>query len=212
VNYKDFLKLSMRQDTVANDNVHFFAKHFSKRVAYLCFSVGLTPNGVTWLFLLVGLFSGAMFYQGFPILGYFLWRLHIILDMADGDLARGTRIFSNNAVGFDRSNHIIINSTIIFAFSSVGVGHILTNVLLVAFYLYYFFSRNYVLKKPQTQLFSKSKNFFKNAIGFEGFIMASAIVLFYGSPLSMTVVFYFYSVSFIFLFLIKLHNRLRVKG
>ena len=140
--FKQFKKNSIRDDILANDNVHFFARHFSKRIAYFCYILGFSPNGITWLFLFVGILASLMFYQGLPILGYFFWRLHIILDMADGDAARATKIFSQNAVGFDRSNHIIINSSVIFAFSYMGIEYYLINSLLVTFYLYYFETKN----------------------------------------------------------------------
>ena len=74
-----------------------------------------------------------------PILAYAMWRLHIIIDMADGNLARAKQIFSDYAVGFDRSNHIIINTTILLTPLYLSGNLLLANCLIIAFYLYYFF-------------------------------------------------------------------------
>ena len=54
-------------------------------------------------------------YLHMPILAYVFWRLHIILDMADGAPARATGNFSPLATGFDRCNHIVVNTTVISA-------------------------------------------------------------------------------------------------
>ena len=92
-----------------------FLSHFSERVAFMFWRVGASPNFVTWVFLFVGCSCAAFVWTGHPVLAFLMWRFHIILDMADGTLARATQQFSRAADGFDRSNHIIINTAVLIA-------------------------------------------------------------------------------------------------
>ena len=108
MNYRDFVVNAMRKDAVANDMTHYFSHHFSAKVAFIFYKIGVSPNFVTWVFLLVGCASAICIWLGYPVLAFILWRVHIIIDMADGTLARATKIFSKSADGFDRTNHIII--------------------------------------------------------------------------------------------------------
>ncbi|HUG45799.1 MAG TPA: CDP-alcohol phosphatidyltransferase family protein, partial [Sphingomicrobium sp.] len=175
--YANFCQKSAREDVSANDTAHFFSRHFAQPVAYVCYKAGLTPNAVTFLFLIVGIGSAVSLHLGLPILCYVLWRLHIILDMADGSLARAKERFSKSAMGFDRSNHIIINTTILMASLNHGGNLYVTNALLIAFYLYYFFSRNYHTGKQHTQQFSLVSVLVKNLAGLEGYILAQCLLI-----------------------------------
>ena len=62
-------------------------------------------------FLSCGWCSAILLALGNPLLSYLMWRIHIIVDMADGTIARATKTFSKSADGFDRSNHIVINTS-----------------------------------------------------------------------------------------------------
>lgn len=188
----------------ANDAAHFFSTRFAQQTAYLCYRAGLTPNAVTFLFLLVGLGSAVSLHLGLPILCYVLWRLHIILDMADGSLARATQRFSKAAMGFDRSNHIIINTTVLMASLNHGGNFLVTNALIVAFYLTYFFSRNYYSGKQQTQRFPLFAVIAKNAIGLEGYILVQCLLVGFGAFEFVVWADLAYAVFFALLFSIKL--------
>ena len=139
MNFSSFKAASIRKDAPANDKAHFFSRYFSVQTAYLCYRLGMSPNHVTALFLIVGIAAGAAFYFNMALLGYALWRLHLILDMADGNLARAREQFSPNAVGYDRSNHIVINTTVLLAPLCSSGSILLANALVAAFFLHYFF-------------------------------------------------------------------------
>ena len=159
--YKIFKYASSRIDQDGNDNVHYFSKYFAPMFAYFFYKIKFSPNSVTFIFLVTGFLSALLLYWSFPIYAYLAWRLHIILDMADGSLARATKIFSSNAIGFDRSNHIIINTSILLAPLHFNGNIEIANGLIVSFYLYYFFSRNFISDKSTAINFSIKKNIHK---------------------------------------------------
>jgi phosphatidylglycerophosphate synthase len=202
--YADFRRKSARADVSANDVAHFFSSRFAQQVAYLCYRAGLTPNAVTLLFLLVGIGAAISLYLGLPIACYVLWRLHIILDMADGSLARATQRFSKSAMGFDRSNHIIINTTILMASLNHGGNIYVTNAMIVAFYLSYFFSRNYYTGKQQSQHFSFVATLARSFLSIEGYILAQCLILFFGALEYLIWADLAYTVFFTLLFVFKM--------
>jgi len=177
--YKIFKYASSRIDQDGNDNVHYFSKYFAPMFAYFFYKIKFSPNSVTFIFLVTGFLSALLLYWSFPIYAYLAWRLHIILDMADGSLARATKIFSSNAIGFDRSNHIIINTSILLAPLHFNGNIEIANGLIVSFYLYYFFSRNFISDKSTAINFSIKKNIIKNILGLEGYIAAQCLVIFF---------------------------------
>jgi len=164
----------VRRDKGANDKVHFFSKHFSGIAGFALLRCGLTPNQITFLFLICGMSAGLSLYWGAPLLAYGLWRLHIILDMADGTVARATGNFSPHAGGFDKASHIAINTTVLLAPLAQSVHLALVNGLLVAFYLYYFFSLLFPPALKKSAEFSLRTNLMKHAIGLEGYLLVQA--------------------------------------
>jgi hypothetical protein len=209
MNFKDFRLASSRSDKDGNDNIHYFSKFFADFFAYFFYKIRLSPNNVTFAFLILGCLSAFFLYSSFPIIAYLMWRLHIILDMSDGSLARATGVYSKNAIGFDRSNHIIINTSILLAPLHQDVNLIYVNCLLVTFYLYYFFSRNFVSDIYEVTHFSVSKNIFKDFLGLEGYIFSQSVVILLGLNGLNSIICYFYTFSFLILFLLKLAYRLR---
>lgn len=90
----------------ANDG--FFSvmvlRRFSKLVTWLAIKVGATPNQITLLSFLIGLFAAYLFAQGDPgsvIAGALLLQLSIVVDCVDGELARYTRKFSELGAWLD---------------------------------------------------------------------------------------------------------------
>ena len=207
--YKEFKQASNRVDSPANNLTHYFSHYFAVPVAFLCHRFGLTPNQVTGLFLGVGCLSGVALYFQQGILAYILWRLHLILDMADGSLARATRTFSANAVGFDRSNHIVINTTVLLGTVATTGNIILANILMASFFLHYFFNRNYVKDKVSTQYLSLPISFIRHLLGIEGFIAIGAVLLSFGMLDYIHLLALSYSITFALLFFVKLHRHLK---
>lgn len=202
--YNEFLTASTREDVKANDHIHYFSKYFAPRLAYTAYKIGLTPNQVTFIFLFLGIGSGVALSSSLPFICYILWRLHIIVDMADGSVARATKVFSPNAVGFDRCNHVIINTTILLVPLTGYVDLIAANGLVVSFYLYYFFSRNFVTKTPGVHSFSVTANLAKDIVGLEGYIALMCTFAHLGLNDYIPFLVHFYSAAFAGLFLIKL--------
>lgn len=204
MNYKQFKSTSSREDASKNDNIHFFSTHFAPLISFTFYKAGFSPNQVTSLVLLVGVSSSLFLFYSMPILAYAMWRLHIIIDMADGNLARAKQIFSDYAVGFDRSNHIIINTTILLTPLYLSGNLLLANCLIIAFYLYYFFSRNFYEGKSSVSEFSLQKNMLRNVFGLEGYITTQCFLVYFEYFEFIEMACIFYSISFFGLFLLKL--------
>lgn len=207
--YIEFSNACNRGDAKANDVTHFFSCHFSVPAAFICYRLRLTPNQVTSLFLVFGIISGVALYYQLGIVAYLVWRLHIILDMADGNLARATQTFSSNATGFDRSNHIAINTTVLLAPIAATGDVLLANVLVVTFFLYYFFYRNYIKEKVETRPLTLPASVLRHTIGIEGYILVMAWVLTFNKNEYIPPTALIYSFFFMSLFLIKLYRHLR---
>lgn len=210
MNYGEFKRQSARQDIVANDNVHFFSSKIAPYVAFALYKLGFTPNGATWLFLFCGWSSAAFLATGNPVLSYVMWRIHIIVDMADGTIARATKTFSKSADGFDRSNHIVINTSwIVFSAYPFVDMHDLT-FFLISFYLYYFFSRNFFSGKAESIEMSRSKNIIKDVLSFEGYILLSVTSLYFSFQDIQILFVWLYTFFFLVIFFIKLYKSLGV--
>jgi len=204
MNFQEFLTKSQRSDVAENDVAHFFSRNFAASFAYLFYKLNATPNQVTFFFLLVGICTSLAFNQSMPIFAYICWRLHIIMDMADGSLARATQTFSKSAVGFDRSNHIIINTFLLIVTNQHVENHLIVGILIISFYLYYFFSRNYISGKQSTRKFTIVEVLIKNALGLEGYVLTAGIIVFVEIPELQRYVALFYSLSFLSLYFLKL--------
>ena len=48
MNYRDFNVNAMRKDAAANDMTNYFSHHFSTKLAFLFYKIGVSPNFVTW--------------------------------------------------------------------------------------------------------------------------------------------------------------------
>jgi phosphatidylglycerophosphate synthase len=90
----------------ANDGFFsvFFLRKFSKILTWVAVKIGATPNQVTLLSFVIGLFSAYSFSRGgfaSTLLGALLLQLSIIVDCVDGELARYTRKFSSLGAWLD---------------------------------------------------------------------------------------------------------------
>ncbi|MFM8205763.1 MAG: CDP-alcohol phosphatidyltransferase family protein, partial [Actinomycetales bacterium] len=98
------LRLSMANR--ANDGFFsvFVLRKFSKILTWVAVRVGATPNQVTTLSFLIGLYSAYSFSRGeflHTLLGAILLQVSIIVDCVDGELARYTRKFSKLGAWLD---------------------------------------------------------------------------------------------------------------
>lgn len=113
LNFIDFKRNCLRKDSSINNKLHFFSSHFSVRLAYVLYLIGFTPDLTTLIFGLCGILCAISFFYDFKIAGYILWRLHILFDMADGNIARSTGNFNPNAKLTDKFTHIVVNIMVI---------------------------------------------------------------------------------------------------
>lgn len=109
--YQEVKEKAKRSNQVLNDKLHPFASKFSLFFSWIFINLNFSPNNVTFLFFLVG-FLGSFFFLSnnifFVLVGYFFWRLHIIFDICDGEVARFTKIFSMNGAYWDYMIHAIL--------------------------------------------------------------------------------------------------------
>jgi phosphatidylglycerophosphate synthase len=99
-------KLRLSMANRANDGFFsvFFLRKFSKILTWVAVKIGATPNQVTVVSFLIGLYSAYSFSRGeffHTLLGAVLLQVSIIVDCVDGELARYTRKFSKLGAWLD---------------------------------------------------------------------------------------------------------------
>ena len=88
---QEFEKKTHRGNKLINDKLHFFSSKSAVIISFILFKLKFSANQVTFLFGLTGILSANLFLHKQFIIGYLLWRLHIIIDMADGNIARASK-------------------------------------------------------------------------------------------------------------------------
>ncbi len=207
--FREFKDLNIRDDQKNNDINHFFSKYFVNFFAYFFYLLRLSPNQVTYIFILTGIIGGILGSLGFFIAAYIFWRIHIIIDMADGSIARVTKVFSEFGDTLDKIGHHII-----YPIYWVGISYssgllILYPLLTVCFIV--IASSQWTLKhifKDKSQRPSTS-NFFKrlvaNILGIEGFLVLMVLYA-YTDFFSGLHLLFFLIFSNILLFFYKLYS------
>ena len=115
--------------------------------------------------------------------------------------------FSKSADGFDRSNHIVINTSWLIFSAYPFVSMYELSSFLISFYLYYFFSRNYFLGKAESVQMSRTKNIIKDILSFEGYILFSvAASYFVVEDFQVALV----AMFFLLIFFVKLRRSFRL--
>jgi phosphatidylglycerophosphate synthase len=95
-----------------NSGEHWAGKLYMRRVSPYCtrllLPTGISPNGVTWLMIVVGVCAGALLtLPGLaPAVGaVLLIQLQLMLDCSDGELARWKGVSSPVGIYLDRIGH-----------------------------------------------------------------------------------------------------------
>ncbi len=92
-----------------------YVRRFSPYLTRLLIPTPITPNGVTWLFILSGLAAAAVLALDgvLPAVGaVLLIQLQILLDCSDGELARWRRQSSPVGIYLDRLGHWITEAAL----------------------------------------------------------------------------------------------------
>jgi len=102
-----------------NSGEHWAGRLYIRRLSpyatRLFLRLGLSPDGVTWLFVATGVAAAALLSLDglLPALGAFLLiQLQILLDCSDGEVARWLGRFSPRGIYLDRVGHYVTESAL----------------------------------------------------------------------------------------------------
>lgn len=100
-----------------------YLRRLSAPVTALLLRTSITPNQVTWLFVMLG-FIGALCQIGqdvraISIAGALILQLSLVIDCVDGEIARVRRQFSVKGPYLDMVGHRLIHAVLFF---SIGFG------------------------------------------------------------------------------------------
>jgi phosphatidylglycerophosphate synthase len=105
------LKSKKGSNDESHKRLYFFASHFSIYFSWVFINLRLSADFVTGIFFATGLLGAVLFLYGDPLISliaYGLWRLHIIFDLCDGEVARFTQKFSINGAYWDYMIHSLL--------------------------------------------------------------------------------------------------------
>lgn len=95
-----------------------YIRHLSIHVTRALLPTHITPNGVTWLMIVVGVLGAlALPLPGLwgPAIAVVAMQVQILLDCSDGEVARWRQRFSPAGIYLDRVGHYLTEATIPFA-------------------------------------------------------------------------------------------------
>ena len=198
-----------RDDADQNNRVHWFASKFSIYFSWIFINLGLSADFVTAVFFGVGVLGVcAWLVGGFwgIVLCYGCWRLHIIIDMSDGDVARYNGTYSHRGKYWDSMIHSVLNPlySAVFPLAAFLTTRDIEFLVLLSLLM---FSQSILLASkynfPQNALNKAKPNRYNGkpslparlikiaseVIGMEGFIVASITSSSIADPLSQKIVF-----------------------
>lgn len=92
-----------------------YVRHLSIRTTKLLLPTGISPNGVTWLMIVVGVLGALCLpLPGLtgPLLAVVAMQLQIVLDCSDGEVARWRQRFSPAGIYLDRICHYVTEAAL----------------------------------------------------------------------------------------------------
>lgn len=107
-----------------------YIRHLSIHATRAFLPTGITPNGVTWLMIVVGVLGAlALPLPGLvgPVLCVLAMQVQILLDCSDGELARWRQRFSPAGIYLDRIGHYATEAAIPTALGLRADGWSLTD-------------------------------------------------------------------------------------
>ncbi len=120
ITLKEVKERAIKQNNDSFKKLFFFSSRFSIYFSWIFINIGLNANQVTALFFLTGFVSGLFFLSFDPLnilIAVVLWRLHVIFDVCDGEVARFTQIFSINGAYWDYMIHAVLFPMCFFSIS-----------------------------------------------------------------------------------------------
>jgi phosphatidylglycerophosphate synthase len=107
-----------------------YVRHLSIRVTRWLLPTGISPNGVTWLMVVVGFVGAfALPLPGLvgPVVVVLAMQLQILLDCSDGEVARWRQRFSPAGIYLDRVGHYLTEAAIPVALGLRADGYSLSS-------------------------------------------------------------------------------------
>ena len=101
-----------RKDNKLNNKLHWLSSKFSIYFSFFFLKLRLSADQVTIIFFLIGLIGALLFTFNsiiLSVIAYIMFRLHIIIDMSDGDVARFNQSYSIRGAYWDAVIHSIVN-------------------------------------------------------------------------------------------------------
>ena len=96
-----------------------FFRIFSIYITKVCLVVGLKPNFVTFLGFSIGVAGGILYLNSYFLFGSIAFLIFLILDYADGEIARYMKLSSNFGAWLDSTSvHLLYP----YFFFSLGLG------------------------------------------------------------------------------------------
>jgi len=125
------LKLSLANR--ANDGFYsvLVLRRLSKPITALSIRLGISPNLITFLSLLIGFYSAYLLSQGQYLFGALAFQLSLIVDCSDGEVARYTRKFSDFGRWFDASTDRVKEYLVYGALAYSASGNIWALAIIV---------------------------------------------------------------------------------
>lgn len=219
---KDFHEISSkfkRKDYLSNNQIHWFSHRVSPYLSYILIRLRVSADLATILFLISGLVGAFLVLN--PITSYLLWRLHILLDMSDGDIARFNNSFSKRGKYWDRLNHSIINPlyclTISFSYYEVfqdmsillaGLALIFAqNLLMNAKYFYPDTLETSSLRYSTNMISSWVRNVILDLLGMEGILLYFLLGSYYHSVFTVFLGLMFFALVTLMIAIVKIYYR-----
>ena len=228
IKLSDVKAKAARKNPEGNNRLHFFASKFSIYFSWIFINLGLNANQVTGVFFVTGLI-GAYFISSpdlmSVIIGYSLWRLHIIFDLCDGDVARFTQKFSINGAYWDYMIHSILYPVffisisyaqymkfddVMFLLIGLGGSVIVSQLLAVKnnYYRAMLFNKKQIDTEQGKNTDSDKKYLIKNAVisllSYEGFLFSYLVSsIFLKENVFFKILLCFYLVIFTLIVLVK---------
>lgn len=240
IDFYKFKQLTKRKNNSSFVRTWYFSSLFSKHLSYILFKIGFSANSATILFFFVGLIGSflVLFNNIWAILiSYAFFRLHIIIDLSDGDLARYYKTFTLRGAYMDFMIHALIYPLYIIFYSIIayinfenifflysGIFLSLLMSLILASKNNYFralfqngIHKNDFISKFKITLDLKSKfknyliNLITDIISIEGFIFFNVLIFFLQIEIIYTFLHSFYMFTFLIVLIIKFFNSLKNK-
>ena len=112
ITFDSVLEKSRKKNFKASNNLHWFSSKLSIYFSYIFIKLRLSADQVTIIFFITGLIGSFLYMSTSPIitfLGYLFFRLHIIFDLSDGEVARFNNSSSIRGSYWDSMIHSLLN-------------------------------------------------------------------------------------------------------